>query len=187
MTRILTIIALLIATPILASCAPPELEVASYAKIDNPTKRILAPAGLGQEITKFLKGWFRKNGWTVVVETRTREQTLSDGVDKSITETLYDAPYRMFVNERTRIEPCYSGDDYVWFALSIVAAESGEEIFVADGDGCVGPLQKELSPKLDAVFTRGEMIQNEGEEGVVIPIRPELRESVTKRRYGLGG
>jgi outer membrane lipopolysaccharide assembly protein LptE/RlpB len=87
MTRILAIILLLFATPMLASCTA-ELEVASYAQIENPTKRILAPAGIGKNITKFLKGYFRKNGWVVVVETKTRNETRSFGGDRSVSETF---------------------------------------------------------------------------------------------------
>lgn len=186
MTRFLTVIALLFTAPVLASCGT-ELEVASYAPIENPTKRILAPAGIGKNVTKFLKRYFRKNGWVVVVETKTAKETRSSGEDRSVTETLYDAPYRMFVDEKWRPDYCVNGDDYVSFVLSIVAAETGEEVFVADGSGCISQVKKELSPKLNAVFLRGEMLQEEGEESVIIPLGQTRDKRSIRRGFGVGG
>jgi hypothetical protein len=186
MTRMLTIIALLFATPMLASCVT-ELEVASYAPIENPTKRILAPAGIGKNITKFMKRYFRKNGWVVVVETKTTKETRSSGKDRKLEKTLYDAPYRMFVDENWRPDYCANGDDYVSFSLSIVTAETGEEVFVADGSGCIGQVEKELSPKLNAVFLRGEMLQEDGQESVIIPLGRTRDKRPFRRGFGVGG
>jgi hypothetical protein len=93
----------------------------------------------------------------------------------------------MFVDENWRPDFCANGDDYVSFSLSIVAAETGEEVFVADGSGCIGQLEKELSPKLNAVFLRGEMLQDDGQESVIIPLGRTRDKRPFRRRFGVGG
>ena len=117
----------------------------SYLKqIDNSTKTINVSTS-NKYLFKDIKSIFRNNGWKVMVLDDKQFETLgSIGVETNLeTKTKNLGKYRVVIEQRS-VDICFDFDPYLRYNISIVENETGEEVFLSEGQDCAKKIAEKL-------------------------------------------
>ncbi len=118
----------------------------SYLKqIDNTTKTINASTS-NKHLFKDIKSIFRNNGWKVMVLDDKQFETIgSIGLDTNLETKIKNlGKYRLVIEQR-QIDLCLDFDPVIRYDISIVENETGEEVFLSEGQDC----SKKIAEKLE--------------------------------------
>ena len=118
----------------------------SYLKqIDNTTKTINVSTS-NKHLFKDIKSIFRNNGWKVMVLDDKQFETIgSIGLDTNHETKIKNLGKYRIVIEQRQIDLCLDFDPYIRYDISIVENETGEEVFLSEGQDC----SKKIAEKLE--------------------------------------
>ncbi len=118
----------------------------SYLKqIDNTTKTINVSTS-NKHLFKDIKSIFRNNGWKVMVLDDKQFETIgSIGLDTNLETKIKNLGKYRIVIEQRQIDLCLDFDPVIRYDISIVENETGEEVFLSEGQDC----SKKIAEKLE--------------------------------------
>jgi hypothetical protein len=118
---------------LLAGCIHSDVSV--YSEIDPTQKTITVPPG-NALLVGAIKQRLQKSAWKLVVyrgPTRT-VGTVGERTDLATGDT-FKTRYRLMINQR-QFDMCITGDPALFYDLSLIDNETGEEVFAQSGRDC---------------------------------------------------